>query len=86
MPNGKPGDHPLTDILVHHIIVFSPTVDHLIREIVSLGGRQDLEARWNLFSPPPLTVFEAELQTMRNHLRQQAQERGWEIDSGRNAD
>ena len=27
MPNGKPGDHPLTDVLVHHLPVFNDEVD-----------------------------------------------------------
>lgn len=36
MPNGKPGDHPLTDICVHGRRTFSEEADHLVREIVSL--------------------------------------------------
>src|SRR5712691_10446020 len=38
MPNGKPGDQPLTDITVHGLAVYSPKADALIREIVQLGG------------------------------------------------
>lgn len=33
MPNGKPGDHPFTDIVVHRATVFGEPVDGLIREI-----------------------------------------------------
>ena len=33
MPNGKPGDHPLTDIVVHGIRVFGPEIDDKIRRI-----------------------------------------------------
>ena len=43
MPNGKPGDHPLTDLFVHGVSVFNPQVDALIREIAELGGRDALE-------------------------------------------
>jgi hypothetical protein len=43
MPNGKPGDHPLTDLLVHGVPVFNPRVDALVREIAGLGGRETLE-------------------------------------------
>ena len=43
MPNGKPADHQLTDLLVHGIPVFNPRVDALIREIAELGGRDTLE-------------------------------------------
>jgi hypothetical protein len=37
MPNGKPGDHPLTDILVHHHAVFGNRIDTLIRELDARG-------------------------------------------------
>ncbi len=33
MPNGKPGDHPLTDIVVHNHEVFGAPVDDLVREL-----------------------------------------------------
>jgi hypothetical protein len=36
MPNGKPGDHPLTDVALHGLHVFSPEIDGLIREIVKI--------------------------------------------------
>jgi hypothetical protein len=35
--NGKPGDHPLTDILVYHRQVFSSSVDELIAELDGVG-------------------------------------------------
>jgi len=37
MPNGKPGDHPLTDIVVHNHEVFGSPVDDLVREL-DAGG------------------------------------------------
>lgn len=79
MANGKPGDHPLTDILYYKLPTFSPAIDNLIREIVALGGERELETKLNLFSPPPLDVFEAQLRAMRDHLKQEAKERGWEV-------
>ena len=33
MPNGKPGDHPLTDIVVHNIEVFGSEIDDKVRRI-----------------------------------------------------
>ena len=36
--NGRPGDHPLTDVLVHGLPAFSPDVDELIRRIDREGG------------------------------------------------
>jgi len=48
MPNGRPGDHPLTDILVHGFTVFGPELDDLIREIDELGGSPDLSREVDL--------------------------------------
>lgn len=42
MPNGKPGDHPLTDILVHGMSVFSPEIDELVRRLARVVPRQRL--------------------------------------------
>lgn len=36
MPNGKPHDHPLTDILVHSICVYGEEADALIRRVAGL--------------------------------------------------
>jgi hypothetical protein len=38
MANGKPGDHPLTDVLVHHLPVFNEEVDRLIVELDGVNG------------------------------------------------
>jgi hypothetical protein len=38
MPNGKPGDHPLTDIVVHGMTVFGDPVDGLIRDAHDAGA------------------------------------------------
>lgn len=78
--NGKPGDHPLTDILVHKLSVFSPAIDSLIMEIASLGGQKELEAKYDWFRPPALEALESELKTTRDRLKEEAEDRDWEID------
>jgi hypothetical protein len=87
MPNGKPGDHPLTDILVHKIEVFSPRADALIREIVELGGKAELDGDINLSAldprfpstePVDLSRLEAQLESLRDRIRADRQQRGWE--------
>jgi hypothetical protein len=78
--NGKPDDDPLIDILVHNLTVFSAQADELIKEILNLGGRDILERRFNLFSPPPLAKFEVELRQLRDELKAEARLRGWEVD------
>lgn len=54
--NGKRGDHPLTDLFVHGLPVFSPPVGALLREIRGLAGDREwrhLEDSINWFRPPP---------------------------------
>jgi hypothetical protein len=47
MGNGKPGDHPLTDILVHNLDVYGGGPDELIRKIADLCSRRELDEWWN---------------------------------------
>jgi type 1 glutamine amidotransferase len=47
MANGKPGDHPLTDILVHKIETYGPDADSLIRGISDFSSRHELYDWWN---------------------------------------
>jgi hypothetical protein len=39
MPNGKPGDRPLTDIVVHNIEVFGPEIGDKVRRIHAASPR-----------------------------------------------
>lgn len=86
--NGKPGDHPLTDILSHQLGVFGPSVDGVIRDIVELGGGDDLEHEFELLKldprlpdnrPADLTSFEARLTQLREQLIADRRDRGWEV-------
>ena len=47
MPNGKPGDHPVTDLLVHGWHPFPEDIEALIREIHAL---ETLDARKELWA------------------------------------
>jgi len=83
VPNGAPGDHPITDILNHGIAVYSPSVDELIRQIVALGGRRLIENKlFGEFSPyqdPDVPRLEAELTSLRDKLLAEAKDREWEV-------
>lgn len=68
MPDGKPGDHPITDIVVHNMRVFSKKADRLIREICSLGGRDKMERIVDLLHPPRTRELERILQELRDRL------------------
>jgi len=74
VPNGKPGDHPITDILLHNIRVFSRKADRLIREICNLGGRDELEAETDLLRPPQIRELERILQELRDRLKREGGE------------
>ena len=80
MANGKTGDHPLTDIIVYRVAVFTPEIDDLVLRISKLMPQHDMEKLVDWFSPPPTDVLE---QTLREHyesLCKEAKERGWEVE------
>jgi hypothetical protein len=82
MPNGKPGDHPLTDIVVHGRAVYSERADDLIRKIVQLGGRARIEdllfLEYNDFGKPDVPKLERVLTEILDALESDARQRGWE--------
>jgi hypothetical protein len=77
--NGKKGDDPILDIVHWKEPRFSPEIDSLIAQIVQLGGRDDLERKFNLSKPPAPEQFEESLRNMRDTLKKDRKERGWEI-------
>lgn len=85
MPNGKFGDHPLTDILIHERRVYSERADDLIREIAKLGGEEEiadlLMGEFNDFAKPDIPTLERVLTEIRDRRRHEARDRGWEVDS-----
>jgi hypothetical protein len=74
MPNGKPGDHPVTDITVHRTEVFGAVCDDLIRDIHRHGGHKTLDdeelARLDprFGGRPDLLALEAELRRVLDQL------------------
>ena len=61
MPNGKIGDHPLSDIIVHEESVFGGRIDGLIRELANHYSMQELYGMFDWFDLPPLNRFENQL-------------------------
>jgi hypothetical protein len=80
MPNGKPGDHTITDIVVHKFRVHSETADTLVREIVALGGEDEiadmLVFEYNQHRKPDVPKLERVLTEIRDRRRRDARERG----------
>ena len=82
MPNGKPGDHPYTDIVLHGLSVYTPAIDALVREIANLGGRDEISdmllLESNEYSRPDVAKLERVLTEIRDRRARDARERGWE--------
>lgn len=80
--NGKPRDHPLTDIVVHGLPVYGREADELIRRIAELSGMDrlydwwDREIGWG--AEDDLALRKARERYAR--LSREARERSWEID------
>jgi hypothetical protein len=82
--NGKPGDHPLTDITVHRLPRYSPEVDALVIEIARLASDRQHQELADLLlrnsGADKAEFLEPRLTEMRDRLRADALERGWEVD------
>jgi len=80
MPNGKPGDHPLTDIFVHKAEVYGPEADELIRKIAGLCSRNELDNWWEKeigWSSDRASILR-KAQARYNELLKRAREGRWE--------
>jgi hypothetical protein len=71
MPNGKPGDNPFTDIVIHGRSVYSKTADDLIRRIARIAGQQErnrlaqrLFLDYNEFYDPDVPALERYLKEL----------------------
>ena len=79
MPNGKPGDHPYTDIVIHGRDVYSPRAASLVREIAGLVDDKSrrkladmLFLEYNDFGAPDVPRLEQVLTEMRDHAKRAA--------------
>jgi hypothetical protein len=82
MPNGKPGDHLLTDILVHKHEVYGREADDLIREMAELCSRRELDEWWERevgWSPDVHSVL-GKARVRLDELLQRAKQSGWETE------
>jgi len=81
MANGKPHDHPLTDILVYNVEVYGLEADELIRKSYGLSSRRELDEWWEReigWSPDPDAVL-LKAQARYQQLVKRARDGGWEI-------
>ena len=87
MANGKIHDHPYTDVVLHHLAVYSPRADGLIREIARLGDTKTQERLADILlrdfgdtMGSDIPRLEQLLASWRDQLRAEAIERGFEVD------
>lgn len=84
MPNGKIGDHPLTDIVIHGRRVYSDDADALVRKIVELGGRDEIAdmllLEYNDLQNPDVPKLERVLAGIHERLLREARDRGWDVE------
>jgi hypothetical protein len=88
MPNGKPGDDPLLDILGHGLDVYSPRVAALVRKIAALADEKTrrelgdrLQSQYSPYLRPDVAKLERELIELRDRLTREALDRRFEIPS-----
>jgi hypothetical protein len=79
MANGKPGDHPINDIVDHNPQVFSPEIDAMVRQIATLVPRYRMWEMFDWLSPPPVAELEKQVREVLRQLRADAKDRGWEL-------
>jgi len=87
MPNGEPGDHPWTDIVVYRADVYSALAAALVREIATLADDRTkrelahvLNEKFNPQGRPDVPKLERYLTLFRDRLRRDASARGFEAD------
>ena len=80
MANGKPGDHPRTDLTVHNLAVFGEPTDGILKKIIRLMGQHRFDdwfnSLWNKSQQEIAEAARAKLQEVETDARA----RGWDLD------
>ena len=80
MANGKPHDHPITDILGYGLEVYGAEADELIRKISKLSSRRELDEWWDTeigWSCDAATALR-KARSRYEELLKRARDSGWE--------
>ena len=86
MSNGKIGDHPLTDIFIHNVEIYSKDITNLVIRINNLGGKIFLDSidwlgEYNQFhiSKTKISKLESILKLKLDELVKEAKQKGWSL-------
>ncbi|MEW6071731.1 MAG: hypothetical protein AB1726_03925 [Planctomycetota bacterium] len=81
MPNGKPGDHPRTDLTVHRLVVYGEPTDGMLKRLIRLLGQDRFDAwflpHWGKAGADIARAAEAKLAL----LEAEARSRGGDTDA-----
>jgi len=77
--NGKPGDDPATDIILHGRTLFSPDIDAEIRELGKLMDFRQLQEFTDSLRHLPIAEIGRAVSEHVARLRSEATTRGWEM-------
>ena len=79
MPNGKPGDHPRTDLTIHNMVVYGKPTDGILKRLIKLMGQHRFDdwfnPIWNKSKEEIAEAAKAELVI----VEKDARHRGWEL-------
>jgi hypothetical protein len=76
--NGKHGDRPITDIIVHHFAVYGEPLDGEFRELGQLMSYRGLCDLFEPYSSKPVAQLQPLVSAKLEQVRLEARDRGWE--------
>jgi hypothetical protein len=76
--NGKPGDHPITDLMIHRVALFGEPLDTQLRQLGELMSYDRLCDWYQHHWSTPAHELQPLVAAKLEKLRRDAQERGWD--------
>ncbi|MBN1780087.1 hypothetical protein JW948_03110 [bacterium] len=80
MPNGKPGDHPRTDLIIHNMKVYGEPTDSILRKLIGHMGQHKFDEWFNPIWPKSPEDIAREAGEKLETVESDARSRGFEID------
>lgn len=73
LPDLKPNQDESSEPSAESFPVFSPSINFMIKEVVSMGGYEDLKEVIDLTEVPPLPILEARVKKVRDKVYERVQ-------------
>ncbi len=78
MPNGKPGDHPRTDLTIHGVSVYGEPTDGRLRKLIVLMGQRRFDEWFNPYFAEKRDAIAEAAKVKLAEEETAARARGWE--------